>query len=112
VVTHFAGVYKQHMADLRRTIAELRPEATVFSNGTTAIRAENQRHALHTYNTHQDLEDLLPLYNVPVALRVPEEIKKATLIPGNEELPLEQDGDTVKVLVPQFQMHCAVVFAY
>jgi len=58
------------------------------------------------------IEDLLPLYNVPVKLRVPEVIKKATLIPYNTGLQLEQDGDSVKVLVPQFQMHCAVVFGY
>ncbi len=58
VAAHFAGVYKRHMADIHGTIAELHPEASVFFNGTTAIRAENQRHALHGYNTHQDLEDL------------------------------------------------------
>jgi hypothetical protein len=58
VVEHFAGVYKQHMVDLRGTIAGYHPEAAVFFNGTTAIRAGNQRHALHEHNTHQDLEDL------------------------------------------------------
>ncbi len=58
VVRHFAGVYKAHYADLRRTIAALRPDATVFFNGTTAFRDGNQTHAVHEYNTHQDLEDL------------------------------------------------------
>jgi hypothetical protein len=58
VYDHFAGVYKAHFADLRETIAKYHPAATVFFNGTTALRGVNQSQALHAYNTHQDLEDL------------------------------------------------------
>ncbi len=56
------------------------------------------------------IEDLVPLYDVPVALRVPETVKRATLIPDGVELPMEQEGDAVRVTVPKFRMHCAVVF--
>ena len=58
------------------------------------------------------IEDLVPLYNVPVELRVNEPIKRATLIPDNKVLALEQDGDVTKVVVPWFRIHCAVVFEY
>jgi len=58
------------------------------------------------------IEDLVPLYNVPVELHVNEPIKRAMLIPDNEVLPLEQDGDVTKVVVPRFRIHCAVVFEY
>ncbi len=54
----------------------------------------------------------MPLYDVPVALRVPETIRKATLIPDNTVLPLKQHGAYAQVLVPRFRVHCAVVFAY
>ena len=58
------------------------------------------------------IEDLIPLFDVPVELRVPETIKRAMLIPDGVELPLVRDGDVVKVSVPKFRMHCAVVFEY
>ena len=58
VIAHLAGVYKTHYADLRRTIAEYHPDATVFFNGTTALRDANQTNAIHEYNSYQDLEDL------------------------------------------------------
>jgi hypothetical protein len=56
------------------------------------------------------IEDLVPLHDVPVALRVPETVKRATLIPDGVELPMEKEGDAVRVTVPKFRMHCAVVF--
>jgi len=58
VVSHFASVYTAHYADLRRTIAQYHPDATVFFNGTTALGRGNQANDVHAYNTHQDLEDL------------------------------------------------------
>ena len=58
------------------------------------------------------IEDLVPLYNVPVELHVNEPIKRAMLIPDNKVLPLEQDGGCTKVVVPRFRIHCAVVFEY
>jgi len=59
VVAHFASVYKEHMRDLRRLVAEYHPGATVFFNGTTSLaRSDNIRHSVYRYNTHQDLEDL------------------------------------------------------
>lgn len=58
------------------------------------------------------IEDLVPLFEVPVMLHVPQPIRKATLIPDGVSLPLQQHDGTVKVIVPRFRMHCAVVFEY
>ncbi|MCJ7550642.1 MAG: hypothetical protein MUQ30_13290, partial [Anaerolineae bacterium] len=58
------------------------------------------------------IEDLIPLYEIPVELRVGEKVKSATLIPDNVALTMKQDGDVVKVVVPKFRIHCAVVFEY
>lgn len=58
VLKNFADVYKDHMSDLRKTIAKYHPQASVFFNGTTALRNVNQKHGIYEYNTHQDLEDL------------------------------------------------------
>lgn len=59
VLKHFVDVYKEHMQELRETIAEHHPEATVFFNGTTSFWANsNQNYGTYEHNTHQDLEDL------------------------------------------------------
>lgn len=58
------------------------------------------------------IEDLPFLYDVPVSLDVDETIKRAYLVPEMKELPLLREGNRVKVVVPEFQCHCAVVFEY
>jgi hypothetical protein len=80
-------------------------------------QADQQRYVAHLlYATPhyrgglELIEDLVPLFDVPVALRVPETVKRAMLIPDGVELPLEREGDIVKVIVPRLRMHCAVVF--
>ena len=62
---------------------------------------------------HRDLqliEDLVPIHNVPVQLRVNEKIKKVTLIPDSTPLDFAIAGDYVKVMLPEFTMHCGIVF--
>ena len=58
------------------------------------------------------IEDLVPLYNVPVRVDLPVSVQRATLIPEMEELILEESSDGVQVLVPEFCCHCAIAFDY
>jgi hypothetical protein len=58
------------------------------------------------------IEDLPPLYDVPLEVRVPEEVIKAHGVPGGQELAMEREGDVVRVTVPQVQCHQAVVFEF
>ena len=58
------------------------------------------------------IEDLLPLYEIPVEVRVSETVKKALLIPDNRVLPMEQSDGCTTVVVPRFRIHCAVAFEY
>lgn len=58
------------------------------------------------------IEDLVPLYNIPVTLAVPEPIRRASLAPSGETLPLTTQDGAVQVTIPQFSMHQAVVFEY
>lgn len=58
------------------------------------------------------IEDLPELRDVPVALRLPEKVRRAYLIPGGQKLPLKRDADGVHVVVPRFSCHCAVVLEY
>ena len=58
------------------------------------------------------IEDLVPLSNIPVTLAVPEAIRRVSLAPGGEMLPMSHQNGGVQVTVPQFRMHQAVVFEY
>ena len=54
----------------------------------------------------------MPLYNVPLAVRVPETISRAYLVPGGETLDLDRAAGAVAVTVPVVHCHKAVVFEY
>lgn len=58
------------------------------------------------------IEDLVPLHNIPVQLKLSESIKTVTLIPDNIPLEYTRDGEYINVVVPEFTMHCGVVFDY
>ena len=58
------------------------------------------------------IEDLVPLYDVPLAIDVPEDIVGAYLVPGGQSLPLSPMGSVTTVTVPVVECHQAVVFEY
>ncbi len=58
------------------------------------------------------IEDLLPLYEVPLQVRLPQAIAKAYLVPSGDALAIERNQDVLRVVVPRVQCHQAVVFEY
>lgn len=58
------------------------------------------------------IEDLPPLYNVPVTIDLPVKVKKAVLVPEMKELPIKKKNGKLTVTVPDFACHCAVSFEY
>ncbi|BFP40143.1 hypothetical protein FGF1_09880 [Flavobacteriaceae bacterium GF1] len=58
------------------------------------------------------IEDFLPVPNVALTLQVEEPIKKVVQVPGNRPLEFTKDGTRIKVKVPTFTMHTAIVFEY
>jgi hypothetical protein len=58
------------------------------------------------------IEDLPTLDNVPVEVRLPEKVQDVYLVPGKRRLKPTRRGDTVRVVVPSFNCHIAVVFEY
>ncbi len=60
----------------------------------------------------QVIEDLVPLYDTKVKVRLPEKIKKAYLIPSGESLEITKNGDALEVQVDKFTAHMAIVFEY
>ena len=58
------------------------------------------------------IEDLVPLYDIDVTVRLPEDVTRAYTIPQEETLEIDRAGDEVSVKVPKLQCHQAVVFEY
>lgn len=58
----------------------------------------------------QIIEDLVPLYNVPLTVRLPETVRNAYLLPSREPLPMTEVDGATQVTVPVVHGHQMVVF--
>ena len=58
------------------------------------------------------IEDLPPLYDVPLRFDLPESVTSAKLVPDGASLPITWEGSQGSVTVPKFSCHCAVVLQY
>ena len=58
------------------------------------------------------IEDLVPLYDIPVKLDVAQKIVAVYAIPGNKKLNFTKTQTGVKVILPKLQMHVGIVFEY
>ena len=58
------------------------------------------------------IEDLLPVYDTKVKLRIPESVKKVRLLPSDKEMEIKRNGAIIEVIVPKFTCHSALVFEY
>ena len=97
----------------------LRVEMPSCGRVTLMQQPEQNRYVAHllyaapvTRGRCQIIEDLVPLYNVPLTLRVPETVRHAYLMPSREPLSLGGTEGLVEVTVPLVQAHQMVVFAY
>jgi hypothetical protein len=51
------------------------------------------------------IEDVIPLYNVPISLRIARPVGSVTVAQGGEPLPFDLDGDRVLFTVPEVVGH-------
>jgi hypothetical protein len=58
------------------------------------------------------IEDIVPLYNIPLTVDVKEDIKKAYLIPSGEKIKTIKKDGKVHLTVPELKCHIAVVLEY
>lgn len=58
------------------------------------------------------IEDILPVYEVKVSVKVPHTVRKVYLAPQMEEITFKQEGDTVSYTVPKMECHQMVVLQY
>ncbi len=79
---------------------------TVLRGGATNLSPEGY---VRDSSPVEVIEDLLPLRDVEITVRVPEPVKSATLQPQNQEIPFETDGDRVRLKIDGFTCHQMIV---
>ena len=62
--------------------------------------------------TAEIIEDIMPVYNVSVTLKLSEKVKRVWLGLSGEELAVEKVGDAVRFTVPEINCHTSVVIEY
>ena len=121
-------LYNQHGTQLHRDwfVAVLKRlyKAPVLSIDTPSAARVNfmrqdaeNRYVLHvTYASPiqrgevRVIEDMVPLRDVPVCIRVPETIRRVTLAPQGDILPFTQVDGEVRIRIPEVLCHQIVVF--
>lgn len=58
------------------------------------------------------IEDIVPLYDIHVTLRVPELVKRVYLAPQQQEIPYQQTDGTIHYTLPKVECHQMVVIEY
>jgi len=58
------------------------------------------------------VEDLVPLYDIPVTIALEEEVKKAYLVPSGKKLRIKRSGGKMHLSVPELYCHNAIVLEY
>ncbi|MCR4577353.1 MAG: beta-galactosidase trimerization domain-containing protein [Clostridiales bacterium] len=122
-------LYKQRGAQLFREVViralglVYRPRYSVGlpSAGRTRLtrQSEQRRYVFHAAyaspiqrgNTSV-IEDIVPLHGVPVRISIPEEIKKARLIPQKTEISFARKGDAVEFSIPCLELYQGVELVY
>ena len=56
------------------------------------------------------IEDIVPLYDVKLAVKVGKSVQRAYLVPQEQPLEVSRDGDYVKIVIPKLNGHQIVAF--
>jgi len=122
--THGAKVHRDYFAAALRTVhTSPMVEADLPSAGRVSLlhQPDDRRYVAHLLygppiqrGRCQVIEDLPPLHDVRVRLRLPGTVKSLRLVPDGAPLELRRmasDG-AIETTVPRFAAHCAVLADY
>jgi hypothetical protein len=120
---HGAQLHRQLFANALRLLHR-RPtlETEMPSAGRVSLLHQRERHRYVIHALYAPVfqrgrcavvEDIVPLRNTPFRLRVRETVKRVWLAPKNEPLEWQVGEDhVVRLSVPEFSCHCAIVAEY
>lgn len=119
---HGAKLHRRLVANALRLLhREPMAEAALPSAGRISLlhQPAQRRYVLHLlYGTPLQrgrclvIEDLVPLYNTAVTLRLPVEVTSLRLVPSDTPLAPVRTHGALTVVVPEFSCHCAIVAEY
>ena len=101
-----ARVALARQADKNRYILHLLYANTITRGGKLDISTGN---ISKTSRVVEVIEELLPLHDIEVTLKLSEPIKSVTLEPQGVELPFEKEGNKIKLYIDKFTCHQMVV---
>ncbi|MEC0241931.1 beta-galactosidase trimerization domain-containing protein [Paenibacillus dokdonensis] len=89
-------------------------------SATLQKQADKSRYVQHTLYASpvkrgdgiEIIEDILPVYNIAMDLRIPEKVQQVYLAPQMTPLDFTQKGDRVMYTIPELECHQMVVLAY
>lgn len=132
-----AVAYRQYIAKTLRSL--LKNDETIISNLPSTARltlteqAEKRRYVLHllyantikrganmnmeggsvSHNTEIEvIEELLPLHDIKLKLKIDKNIRKVTLEPENREIPFAFNGEFYEMKIDSFVCHQMIVLGY
>ncbi|MDF1514527.1 MAG: beta-galactosidase trimerization domain-containing protein [Anaerolineae bacterium] len=106
----------------QNALARLLPEPIVQVKAPSSLLAmlnkqtQRNRHVLHMLyyvperrcEEYDVIEDIVPLYDIPVRIRTGPQVQTVKLVPEDISLPFTVEGDAVNFIVPQLTGHCMV----
>ncbi|MBQ6991157.1 MAG: hypothetical protein IJN58_08870 [Clostridia bacterium] len=114
-----------HKRYFLNALAILKPEkplsVSLMSAGraTMAHQPQESRYCAHLLYASpvnrgavEVLEDMPDLYNIPVTVKVPEEIKSVTCITEKQDIPFTKDENGVHFTLPHLRCHALVALNY
>lgn len=110
----------QGAIDLLDPVSVLRVQGLPSAGRVSLLKqADDQRYVAHLLygpplqrGDVKVIEDLPPIANITLDVRVPEAITAVTAIPSGESLEFSETDGAVKVDVPTFSMHTGIVLSY
>ncbi len=114
--------HKRYILQALRAVYQSEPvRVNLGAQGTASLikQPQHNRYNLHLLYAAPVLrgkatviEDITPIYHIPISLSVAETIKRVYLPLSGEELPFEQENGTVTVTLPKLDCHSVIVFEY
>jgi len=115
---HGSAVYRQMLGDILDMLIDplLQLDAPTSTEATvTRQRARTIVHLLNYFPERRTekldlIEDIVPLYDVPLSLRLPKPPERVYLAPTNEELDFDYSAGKTTLFVPELAGHQMIVF--
>lgn len=103
-----ARINLNEQAEENRYVLHLLYANTIARGGAMQLSGGN----LAARGSIEVIEELIPLRNVEVELKLEHPVKRAVLQPQNQQLEFTRDGDRIRLTIDEFTCHQMVVLEY